>query len=384
MNKQSIKIFVILLFSITGAYNSLQAQQNQSTPGLTPRQQSIVPIAAFTAIGELSSLKSALHEGLDAGMAINEIKEVMVQLYAYAGFLRSLNAISTLQSVVNERKKNGKTDLTGKEPSAIDFKQSRYDYGKRVQTALTGSSGTGAPQQYVPVIDTFLKEHLFADVFGRDNLDYQSREIATISALASMSGTEAQLRAHLNVGRNVGLTEKQLRDIAFTVSAKVSEQQGKNISQILNNMFRSASDGATKLTDSRTEKSASVLGVFPKGQKLPITNFTGNAWHYPITQADSLFTGNIGTVTFEAGARTNWHSHPGGQILIIVEGIGYYQEKGSAKRTIKRGETVKCPPNTPHWHGASKEEAMTHIAIAGITKGAPVWLQPVTENEYQN
>ena len=97
---------------------------------------------------------------------------------------------------------------------------------------------------------------------------------------------------------------------------------------------------------------------------------------------DSLNSTQVGSVTFEPGARTNWHLHPAGQILLIISGTGYYQEKGNVKRIIKKGDVIKCPPNIPHWHGASKEDELIQVAITNAQKGAPVWLEKVTDEEY--
>ncbi|MDF2187974.1 flavodoxin [Paraflavitalea sp. CAU 1676] len=252
------------------------------TAALTPRQVSIVPIAAATATGNQTLLRSALNDGLEAGLSMNETKEILVQLYAYAGFPRSLNAINTLQAVANERKQAGKKDVAGKMPSAVAYNQGRFAFGKEVQTTLTGTTAIGEPQRYVPVIDTFLKEHLFADIFSRDNLDYQSREIATISALASMSGTEGQLRGHLNVGRNVGLTEQQLRAIAFTISTRVGWQEGNTMTKNINEMYRtqdaavaSTANGVTVKKVTFPNENISVVGNlympqgFDKNRKYP-------------------------------------------------------------------------------------------------------------------
>ena len=150
-----------------------------------------------------------------------------------------------LETVVNERKQKGITDIAGKEPSKEYFKNGKYEFGKEVQTKLTGTTALGSAQKFVPVIDTFLKEHLFADIFSRDNLDYQNREIATISALASLGGTEAQLKSHLSVGKNIGLTEQQLRSIAFTISIKVGRQEGNTVTRLIHSMFKSKNNTVT-------------------------------------------------------------------------------------------------------------------------------------------
>lgn len=122
--------------------------------------------------------------------------------------------------------------------------------------------------------------------------------------------------------------------------------------------------------------------IFPKGDKITNDNFVGNAWLYQAVQADSFNQTAVGSVTFEPGARTKWHLHPAGQILLITGGTGYYQEKGSAKRIIRKGEVIKCPPGVPHWHGASKDDALIQVAITNTQKGATVWLKTVTDEEY--
>ena len=93
---------------------------------------------------------------------------------------------------------------------------------------------------------------------------------------------------------------------------------------------------------------------------------------------------SVGSVTFEPGARTKWHIHPGGQILLVTEGIGYYQEKGFSKKTLKKGDVVKCPPNTPHWHGASVTSFFVQIAITNTQNGATIWLNEVVKNYYND
>lgn len=126
-------------------------------------------------------------------------------------------------------------------------------------------------------------------------------------------------------------------------------------------------------------------GIFPKGKKASSENMTGNVWLHVLTPGDSTFDYHIANVTFEPGARTRWHSHPGGQMLIVTEGIGYYQEKGKPVQTLRKGDVVKCLPNVEHWHGATPKNEFIHIGITNTTpKGIAVWLQPVDEKEYNS
>lgn len=130
---------------------------------------------------------------------------------------------------------------------------------------------------------------------------------------------------------------------------------------------------------------ASQSTIFPKGEKAPGDNFTGTVWLHSLVPDDSVYNLISGSVTFESGARTNWHSHSSGQILLITEGTGYHQIKGGPKQVIKKGDVVRCPPNVAHWHGASPSSSMTHIHIVPNTeRGIVNWLQPVTDEEYKS
>ena len=142
---------------------------------------------------------------------------------------------------------------------------------------------------------------------------------------------------------------------------------------------------ACKQEDKNKEiKTSTADLLYERGEKISSDNFTGSAWLNSLVTADSINRNAVGSVTFEPGARTYWHSHPGGQIILALEGEGFYQEKGSGKRILKKGDIVKCPSNTPHWHGASAEKEFIQIAITGREKGPTQWLDPVTDEEYHN
>lgn len=130
-----------------------------------------------------------------------------------------------------------------------------------------------------------------------------------------------------------------------------------------------------------TEQNNSSL--FEKGEKLSNEWFTGNAFLKPLLAKDNNNEFALGSVTFEPGARTIWHTHPKGQVLIVTEGEGFYQEKGKTAQALKKGDVVNIPANVEHWHGASATSTFVHIAITNY-KGDQnvVWLKPVTDEEY--
>jgi len=119
------------------------------------------------------------------------------------------------------------------------------------------------------------------------------------------------------------------------------------------------------------------------GVAIPVRN-TGNNTLIELIKADSIFNFNIAVASFEPGKRLAWHSHPAGQILIITEGIGYYQERGKPKQTVRKGEVIKCQPGIEHWHGASANTGVTYMATYSSQKGNTVWLQQVTDAEYSS
>ncbi|TDT45356.1 quercetin dioxygenase-like cupin family protein [Maribacter spongiicola] len=137
------------------------------------------------------------------------------------------------------------------------------------------------------------------------------------------------------------------------------------------------------LTACNTPKeSKKEFQLFEKGTKIENSNFTGTAWLNMLAAPDSLNTMYAGLVTFEPAAHTNWHSHPAGQILIVTQGEGYYQEEGKPKRILRIGETIKCLPNIKHWHGAAPNSEFAHIAISSRDKGPAQWFKPVLDEEY--
>lgn len=189
--------------------------QHTVSETLSARQQAIPLMAASMAASQMDKLNSALNQGLDAGITINEAKEILVQLYAYTGFPRSLNALNELMKVVEARKQRSIEDVEGKEPvSPVPAGDELLRVGTANQTKISGAPVQGPLFDFAPVINQFLQTHLFGDIFARDNLDWQSRELATVGALAATPGVEAQLLSHILASMRVGLTASQLRQLA--------------------------------------------------------------------------------------------------------------------------------------------------------------------------
>ena len=192
------------------------------TEALSARQQAIVPIAAFAAAGDIARLGPALAQGLDAGMTVSDAREILVQRYAYAGFPRSLNALGELMKVIDARRQRGIQDAPGREPGrAVPKGDALMAAGTANQTRLAGGPVKGPLFDFAPVANDYLRAHLFGDIFERDNLDWQSRELATVGMLSALQGAESQLQSHMGISMNVGITPGQLAQLADVLAERV-------------------------------------------------------------------------------------------------------------------------------------------------------------------
>jgi 4-carboxymuconolactone decarboxylase len=237
-----IRVLLVTGLLLSLLTKDLMAQQPiNTTKRLDTKQQSIISISAHTAKGNLGQLQKALHNGLDAGLNIHQIKEVLVHIYAYAGFPRSIRGLQTLMSVIQERKAKGINDKIGADASIVYEDRDKYERGKDILGKLTGAPQDGPATGYsafAPVIDTFLKEHLFADIFERDVLTYAERELVTISVLSSIGGVEPMLQSHLNISLNVGLTQEQLQQFIGIIMSTVGKEEAKAAQIVLDGVLR--------------------------------------------------------------------------------------------------------------------------------------------------
>lgn len=238
-----ISTYILIAFtSISSTSGDLLAQNNIApNKALTEKQQSMVPIAAYTAKGELPKLESALNKGLDAGLTVNEIKEAIVHLYAYCGFPRSIRGLQTFMEVLDERKAMGINDEPGVQASAISDKRSKYERGKENLEILIGRPLTGPQRGYAafaPVIEIFLKEHLFADIFERDVLTFAERELVTVSALSSIGSVEPMLRSHLSICLNVGFTPEQLNEFVGIIKSSIGKKEARAAQAVLDEVLK--------------------------------------------------------------------------------------------------------------------------------------------------
>jgi len=236
------KLLKSILFVMAVIVNTTTNAQTNAEENLDSKQQAIVRISALTGKGDLSKLKIELNAGLEAGLTINQIKEAVMHVYAYAGFPRSLRGLQTFMTVLDERKAKGINDVTGVEASPINDERDKYERGKAILEELTGIPETGPKTGYAafaPTIEVFLKEHLFADIFERDVLTYIERELVTVSVLSSIGGVEPMLRSHLNLCLNVGLTPNQLQQFVGVIKSIVDKKEAQAAQKVLDEVLES-------------------------------------------------------------------------------------------------------------------------------------------------
>jgi len=230
MRRILLSLFIMVM-TMTSAHSAV----------VTERQRDIAAIASQTAKGDLDGLKISLAKSLDDGMTVNEVKEVIVHSYAYCGFPRAIRGLQTLVAVLDERKAQGISDNWGREASPIKSKKSKYERGRNILENLTqgtdakssplggdkrGASPKPAYAQLSPEIEVFLKEHLFCDLFERDVLTYQERELATVAVIASLGkGVEPMLRSHIAVALRIGVKPETLRCAFSLIERNVGKSE---------------------------------------------------------------------------------------------------------------------------------------------------------------
>ncbi|MBP3227851.1 MAG: carboxymuconolactone decarboxylase family protein [Bacteroidaceae bacterium] len=343
----------------------------QNITQISPRIQALAAIASAEAKGDTATLRRALGYGLDNGLTVSEAKEALSQLYAYTGFPRSLNALGTLQSVLQQREADDTPTEAGREASPLPADYDALARGTEVQTRLTGRAFNYA---FAPQTDYYLKAHLFGDIFVRDNLTEADREVVTVSAISALPGCEPQLRAHVAGARNMGVADETLRALPVVLAKWTGQGGADRLSAALAAVLDGDAQAAT----------APVLdSPWPIGE--PNTAyaqyFIGQSYLAPLDAAN----GGPVNVTFEPRCRNNWHVHHDAvQVLVCVNGRGWYQEWGKPAIELKPGITVCVPAEVKHWHGAARDSWMQHLTYHTHVGPASSneWLEPVTDEVY--
>ena len=264
-----LKIITTLLGVFFGC-GIVTSQTPKAEQAMDSKRQHITEVAALTGKGDLDKLKIVLIDGLNDGMAVSELKEVMVHAYAYCGFPRALRGLQTLVAVLDERKAKGIEDDWGRKASPITDTRSKYERGRDILVEISGIPADAPKADYAilaPEIEVFLKEHLFADLFERDVLTYAERELTTVAVIASLGkGVEPMLKGHMGIALNVGITPDELRSVLAIVEKNIGRDEADGGRLALNEVLQS------KGLTTAPEASAVTIGNGVKKQKVTFHN----------------------------------------------------------------------------------------------------------------
>ena len=364
MKKLFVTTFVALAALALAACGGKIAKTDKDMTKLTFNERqaaAMAVIACHEARGDQSSLALAIHEGFEAGLTANQLKEALSQLYAYTGFPRSLNSLGTLQRVMEQRGDVVMGPESSPQPAGYDALRQ----GTEVQTRLSGQPFN---YDFCPAEDYYLKAHLFGDIFARDLLTHADRELVTVSALSGLEGVMPQLTAHVRGALNMGVTDEQLAAIPEALKAAGLDAEALRCQ---------AAIAAVKGQPQVVSPSSFPLG---EPNDAYAQYFIGQSYLAVLDTVSGLCN-----VTFEPCCRNNWHIHHHAvQVLTCVSGRGWYQEWGKEPVELKPGTVVTVPAGTKHWHGAAADSWMQHLAYYTDQKATyrTEWLEPVDDEQY--
>lgn len=336
-------------------------------PDLSPRDRSLVTVSALVATGKTAQLTSHLNRALANGVEPGEVAGLVTHLAFYTGWPNAVSSLGVVEQVFAERKVDVAA-LRGAAGAPLPLPASDAARARGVDETV----GRVAPK-----LAALTNDVLFDDLWRRPDLSARDRSLVTVAALAA-NGDDGQLAFHVPRGIENGLTREEIIE-AFTHLAFYAGWPRA--------MSAVGAAGKAFAGPNQAPGDGAPLTIHRHGEQItpgPASNFTGRV----TTEAPFRGTGgaSIGgaTVRFEPGARSNWHTHPLGQLLVVTDGLGYVQNEGGPVQLIRPGDAVWTAPGVKHWHGAAPDIGLTHVAISEVTDGKSVdWLEPVTDDQYR-
>lgn len=336
-------------------------------PDLSPRDRSMVTLSVLVATGKTAQLPGHLGRGLTNGITPAEIAGMVTHLAFYSGWPNAVSALTEIDKVFADRKID---------PSAL-ASVSRNAAALPASDAARAETVRKTVTSIAPKFAELTNDVLFADLWRRTDLSPRDRSLVTVAALAA-GGDGDQLTFHIGLALDNGFTQTEIAEALTHLAFYAGRPKASAAIAVAGKVFsqRTAADTSSGLG----------VEVTPPGQSPtagPASYFTGAvAVTSPFKGTDGARLGGA-SVTFQPGARTNWHTHPLGQLLIVTDGQGWVQAQDEAVRVMKPGDTVWIKPGVKHWHGATRATALTHVAVAEAEDDTTVtWLERVTDDQY--
>lgn len=223
---------------------------------------------------------------------------------------------------------------------------------------------------FAPQFAAINDDVLFGQVWNKeDNLSPKTRSMITIAALMGAGIVDKSLYGHLETGKANGITKDEIVDIITHLAFYTGWPKGWAVFAMAMEIYH----------NDETETNNALFGIGNEVEEP--AHFNGKV--YVKELLDFSYPMIADTVTFAPGVRNNWHIHQAGQVLLVTNGTGWYQEYGKVAQPLKAGDIVKIPGGVKHWHGASKNSWFTHIALEDWSKGQPVWLEKLDDKVYE-
>jgi 4-carboxymuconolactone decarboxylase len=327
-------------------------------PNLSPRDRSLVTISVLIATGKPAQLEGHLGRALNNGVLPSEASGVLAHLAVYSGWPSAVSALEVYDRVYTARKVDTSSLAAAVPPVAAP-----------ASDAARARDVNGQFAAIAPKFVQLTNDVIFGQLWRRADLSVRDRSLVTIAALAGM-GDDDQLDLYLRRGLESGLTREQIAEALTHLGFYAG--------------WSKATKAMTAMARTLGTSQAKPSGPAPSGPQAP-SNFTGSV------SVGEPFRGTGGSrlggapVTFQAGARTHWHTHALGQLLVVTDGRGWTQIEGEPVRAIGPGDVVWTPPGAKHWHGATPSSDMTHVAVSESDPGgrAVTWLEPVSDTQYR-
>ncbi len=341
---------------------------------LKPRDRSLVTVSAIVSTGKTAQIAGHVRRALDNGVKPEEIGELITQLAFYTGWPNAISAVAETKKVFDERKI---APLANSDAARIELEATAE--AARTATVNTTVAPTAA------VLADLTNRVLFGDLWQRPDLSARDRSLVTMAALIAV-GQPEQLPFHANRAMDNGLSNTEASEVVAQVAFYAGWPRAMSAVPVLSRVFetRAGKAAATQNKASQgTEMNIQITRAKTSETTGPADYFTGEVKISGNYKGEEPARVSGATVSFTAGARTAWHTHPLGQTLFIISGKGRVQKEGGAVESVGPGDVVWIPPRVRHWHGASADEAMSHFAVAEAENGNVVtWLEKVSDEDY--
>lgn len=345
---------------------------------LDDTQKHLIALVSLVAQQSEEMLETQVQEALDAGVEAVQLREAIYQCAPYVGFPRTLDALTIANRVFDANEislpmeNEGTVEDTSRFEDGLDAQAGIFGEGMRA--AAAGGKEEMSRSAY------YLVTNCFGDYYTREGLELETREMLTLAILVNL-GTESQITSHIGGNSNLGRDRQFIEDVIYQCLPYAGYPRILNALNCLNTALPE-SDGQEA---SAQAEAAGWTSVFERGDTNPFSDhFMGNTYLATLVANDDVFhCPYMGNVTFEPCARTDWHSHDGGQILLVTDGRGYHQIEGQPAEILEPGDVVMVEPGVKHWHGAAADSWFAHIAITTNPENSTTnWMEPVTDEEY--